>query len=93
MATITLKGVLNSVKNWFDWTPASVSEPVPVFRDYRDKGHVLLGYEVVVKYKYHDERRYLFADDEEKCCFVTKERARKMAFDFYMEKQRQVKQR
>ena len=93
MATITLKGMLNSVKNWFDWTPVSVSEPVQVFRDYRDKGHVLLGYEVVVNYKYHGERKYLFADDEEKMCLVTKEQARKKAFDFYTEKSQQIKQR
>lgn len=93
MEKLTLKGIVNNVKNWFDWTPVSVSEPVPVFRDYRDKGRVLLGYEVVVNYKYHGERKYLFADDEEKCCFVTKEQARKLAFDFYKEKTQKIKQR
>ena len=85
--------IVNNVKNWFDWTPMSVSEPVEVFRDYRDKGHVLLGYEVTVTYKYHGERKYLFADDEEKLCFVSRTQARTMAFDFYNQKQKQIKQR
>ena len=71
----------------------SVSEPVEVFRDYRDKGHVLLGYEVTVTYKYHGERKYLFADDEEKLCFVSRTQAREMAFNFYNQKQKQIKQR
>ena len=43
---MTVKDILNSVKNWFDWTPVMVSEPVEVYCDYLDKGHVLLGYEV-----------------------------------------------
>ena len=88
-----LQGIISKVKNWFDWTVVSVSEPVAVYRDYLDKGHVLLGYEVTVTYKHHGERKHLFADDEEKMCFITRERARQMAFDFYREKQQQIKAR
>ncbi len=90
---MALRGIVNEVKNWFDWTPIAVSAPVEVYRDYRDKGHVLLGYEVTVTYKYHGERQYLFADDEEKLCVVTRARARKMAFDFYRKKQQKIKGR
>ncbi|MBQ3038941.1 MAG: hypothetical protein IJD41_00070, partial [Alphaproteobacteria bacterium] len=72
---------------------SEVSAPVEVYRDYRDKGHVLLGYEVTVNYKYHGERKYLFADDEEKLCMVTRAKAREMAFDFYREKQQKIKGR
>ncbi len=88
-----LRGIVNDVKSWFDWTPVAVSAPVEVYRDYRDKGHVLLGYEVTVNYKYHGERKYLFADDEEKLCMITRAKARKMAFDFYREKQQKIKGR
>lgn len=88
-----LHGIISKVKNCFDWTPVAVSGPVEIYRDYRDKGHVLLGYEVTVIYKHHGERKYLFADDEEKMCFVTRAQARKMALDFYNQKQQQIKGR
>ena len=90
---MTVKDILNSVKNWFDWTPVMVSEPVEVYCDYLDKGHVLLGYEVTVTYKHHGQRKYLFADDEDKMCLVSRAQARKMAFDFFSQKQKQIKQR
>lgn len=90
---MTLQGIVNNVKNWFDWTPVTVSAPVAIYRDYRDKGHVLLGYQVVVNYKYHGERKHLFADDEEKWGLVTRAKARQMAFDFYREKLKQIKGR
>ena len=90
---MTVKGVFNSVKNWFDWTPISVSEPVEIYRDYRDMGRVLLGYEVTVTYQHHGERKYLFVHDEDKMCLVSRAQARKNAFDFYQEKREKVKGR
>lgn len=90
---MALNGIFNGVKNWFDWAPVAVSEPVEVYRDYRDMGRVLLGYEVTVTYKYHGQRKYLFADDEDKMCLVSRAQARKNAFDFYREKQKRVKGR
>ncbi len=88
---MAMKNIVNSIKNMFDWTPVAVSEPIEIYRDYKDKGHVLLGYEVTVTYKYHGERRHLFADDEEKLCMVTRAQARKMAYDFYREKLQKIK--
>ncbi len=90
---MTLSDIASKVKNWLDWTPVAVSEPVEIYRDYRDMGHVLLGYEVTVTYKHHGERKYLFADDEDKMCLVSRVKARKNAFDFYREKQKRVKGR
>ena len=90
---MNLHGIINNIKNWFDWTPVMVSGPVEVYCDYRDKGHVLLGYEVTVTYQHHGERKYLFADDEEKLCMVTCAQARKNAYDFVEAKKKQIKQR
>ncbi len=84
-------GIVNTVKNLFDWTPVAVSRPVELYCDYRDKGRVLLGYEVVVTYKHHGQQKYLFSDDEDRMCFVTKARARKIAFDFYKQQLAKVK--
>ena len=88
-----LSGIVNEVKKWFDWTPIAVSEPVAIYRDYLDKGHVLLGYEVTVTYKHHGEHKYLFADDEDKLCFVSRAQAKKNAIDFYRNKLKKLRQR
>ena len=88
-----LGGIVNNIKKMFDWTPVAVSEPVTIYRDYRDKGRVLMGYEITVTYKYHGERKYLFFDDEDKLCMVSRAQAYKNAVEFYKEKQQQIKQR
>ena len=90
---MNFQAVVDKVKNYFDWTPVAVSEPVEIYCDYRDKGHVLLGYEVTVTYKHHGTQKHLFVDDEERFCLVSRAQARKNALDFYHEKQRQIKQR
>lgn len=88
-----LQGIVNKVKNWFNWTPVLVSEPVAVYKDYLDKGHVLLGYEVTVTYMHQGERKYLFAHDEDKLGIVTSAQAHKNAVNFYREKLKQIKGR
>lgn len=88
-----LRSIVSDIKNWFDWTPVAVSGPVEVYRDYRDKGRVLLGYEVTVTYKYHGEYKYLFADDEDKLCMVSRAHAYNNAVRFCREKKDRIKQR
>ena len=84
--------IFSNVKKWFDWTPVAVSGPVEIYCDYRDKGHVLLGYEVTVTYKHHGKRKYLFSDDEEKMCLVTRAQAYENAVKFCSEKKKKIKQ-
>ena len=86
-----LHDIIGKVRACFDWTPVAVSEPVTIYRDYRDKGRVILGYEVTVTYKHHGERNYLFSDDEDKMCIVSRAQAYKNAVDFYHEKLQKIR--
>lgn len=90
---MNVKSLVAQVKNWFDWTPVSVSVPSELYCVYRDKGRVLLGYEVRVTYLHHGERCYLFAVDEEKLGLVTRDKACANALKFYREKQKQIKEK
>lgn len=81
------------VRRAFDWTPLSVSLPRAEYRDYRDAGRVLLGFTVVVEYKYHGKQSRLFACDEDKLGLVSRERAYANAVNFYERMQDKVKER
>ncbi len=71
------------IRQAFDWTPLTVSFPRPEYRDYRDKGRVLLGYSVRVRYKYHGTRSHLFGYDDDKLFLVSQEQALDNAVAFY----------
>ncbi|MBQ8294205.1 MAG: hypothetical protein IJX89_02360 [Alphaproteobacteria bacterium] len=80
---MNINQAVEKFKLLFDWTPVSVSYPSPKYMDYSDKGHVLLGYQVRVRYRHHGMREYLFTYDEEKLGMVSQERALNNAIKFY----------
>lgn len=83
---------IETLKRVFDYTPVGVSVPKPKFMDYKDVGHVLLGYEVIVKYARHAPRAYLFASDEEKLGLVSQAKALQNARRFYARTILKIKQ-
>ena len=84
--------VVDMLKELVDWSPVNVDEPVPVFKSYLDKGRILLGYEVKVKYMYHGTYRYFFGIDENKFGLVSRHKALKNAVVFYERKKQKTEQ-
>ncbi|MBR5153200.1 MAG: hypothetical protein IKW57_00160 [Alphaproteobacteria bacterium] len=82
-----------SFKLLFDWTPVAVYKPVAVYQTYRDKGTVLLGYEVRVEYKYHNPRQVFFTHDEEKLCLISRKKALKNAIGFYEQMSKKIQEK
>ncbi len=82
---MNLKNMIDfqKLRQCFDWTPVAVNGPHPCYKTYSDVGKVLLGYEVVVKYLYHGDRKCFFQTDEEKMGFISDRRALKNADCFY----------
>ena len=89
----SFKALCTKIKQAFDWPPVSVAFPRPEYRTYRDKGHVLLGYTVRVRYKYHGTQSHLFGYDEEKLGLVSQEKALDNAIKFYERMQGKIKGR
>jgi hypothetical protein len=83
---------VKNLKHLFDWTVLDVSEPVEYRKQYVDKGDLLLGYQVMVKYKHHGVYEYIFPIDN-KIGLVTPEKALKRALKFSQQKRAGVKQR
>lgn len=89
----SFNALCTKIKQVFDWTPVAVAFPRPEYRNYRDKGRVLLGYAVRVRYKYHEPQSHLFGFDEEKLGLVSQEQALDNAFKFYERMQGKIKGR
>lgn len=89
----SFKALRAKIKQAFDWTPVFVAFPKPEYRIYRDKGRVLLGYTVRVRYKYHGTQSHLFGYDDEKFHLVSQEQALDNAIKFYERMQGKVKGR
>lgn len=87
-----IHSVVQGIKNWLDWTPIDVSGPFKSYYNYTDVGRVLLGYTVQVTYRYHGQRTYLFATDEEKLGVVSHAQAYNKAMRFHDKIQKQIKQ-
>ena len=77
-------------KHLFDWTPVAVTEPRPEYHKYGDIGNQLIGYEVVVTYKYHGDRKYSFAIDNEKLGFADEAWAKRRADKFCAKINKQI---
>ena len=77
-------------KHLFDWTPVAVTEPRPGFYKYKDIGNYLIGYEVVVKYKYHGYRKYFFVINNDKLAFVDAAWLKRRADKFCAKINRQI---
>lgn len=84
------KKKFNEFKRLFDWTVVDASEPIAYYVDYKDKGHMLLGYQVQVTYKHHGVREYLFVVDH-KFGLVSENMAKKRAERFAKQKQEKMK--
>lgn len=77
--------VIETIRRKFDKTPVAVKVPCPKYKFYRDKGRVLLGYEVEVEYLYQGNQKMLFSTDEDKLGIVPRQRALANAISFYKE--------
>ncbi len=87
-----IKDCIKKFKLLFDWTVVDVAEPVAIYRDYRDKGQVLLGYNVSVTYKHHGVQNVSFFVDD-KFGLLTAEIAKKRAECFALKQKSKIKQR
>ena len=81
---------LKAVKEFFDWTPVSVSLPKPKIIEYKDTGKILVGYEVAVQYLHHGKQVFVFAFDEMKLGLFPRRYALKRAVKFYKDKKKEI---
>lgn len=87
-----LKQAFEKFKLLLDWSVVDVSEPVPYYKNYVDRGRMLRGYNVRVTYQHHGVREYLFSCDD-KFGLLTSELAKKQAECFARKKRENIKQK
>ncbi|MDE6477955.1 MAG: hypothetical protein K2L95_03030 [Alphaproteobacteria bacterium] len=78
------------ISKLFDWSVASITEPVPVFQPGRDQAQMLKGYELTVTYVHHGTEKCMFSVDGEKFKLATPEYALYRARGFYNHVKKQM---